>query len=55
MARAYVNLGAVLNRLGEPGEAVQILLRGLQIDPNRAEGYYNLGLVYRQLSEFDKA
>lgn len=52
---AYVNLGAVLNRLGEPSEAMQILLRGLQIDPNRAEGHYNLGLVYRQLGEYDKA
>jgi tetratricopeptide (TPR) repeat protein len=48
---AYINLGAVYNRLGEYQEAVRTLRRGIQIDPRRAEGYYNLGLVYRNLGQ----
>src|SRR5262245_27357104 len=35
---AYINLGAVYNRLGEHDEAVSVLRRGIQIDPHRAEG-----------------
>ena len=42
---AYINLGAVYNRLEEYDEAVQTLRRGIQLDPHRSEGYYNLGLV----------
>src|SRR5438105_2833544 len=48
---AYVNLGAVYNRLGEFEEAVQTLRRGIQLDPHRGEGYYNLGLVYRNMGQ----
>jgi tetratricopeptide (TPR) repeat protein len=48
---AYINLGAVHNRLGEYEEAVKVLRRGIQIDPHRAEGYYNLGLVYRSMGQ----
>src|SRR5438270_4321323 len=48
---AYINLGAVYNRLGEHDEAVQILRRGIQLDPHRGEGYYNLGLVYRNMGQ----
>jgi tetratricopeptide (TPR) repeat protein len=48
---AYINLGAVYNRLQEYEDAVQTLRRGIQIDPHRAEGYYNLGLVYRNLGQ----
>lgn len=48
---AYINLGAVYNRLGEFDEAVQILRRGIQLDPHRGEGYYNLGLVYRNMGQ----
>src|SRR5689334_12392018 len=39
---AYINLGAVYNRLEEYTEAVQALRRGIQLDPHRAEGFYNL-------------
>lgn len=52
---AYINLGAVLNRLGEHKEAIEVLNRGLQIDPNRAEGHYNLGLVYRNSGQLEQA
>jgi Flp pilus assembly protein TadD len=48
---AYINLGAVYNRLGEYDEGVRTLRRGIQIDPHRAEGYYNLGLVYRNMGQ----
>jgi tetratricopeptide (TPR) repeat protein len=54
-AGAYVNLGAVYNRLDQLDEAVTALRRGIQLDHNRAEGYYNLGLVYRRLGQPDLA
>ncbi|MFQ3592830.1 MAG: tetratricopeptide repeat protein [Gemmataceae bacterium] len=54
-ASAYINLGAVLNLLGEYEEAIKALRRGLQLDGTRVEGYYNLGLVYRRKNQFDLA
>jgi tetratricopeptide (TPR) repeat protein len=54
-AGAYINLGAVQNRLGEFDEALATLRRGIQLDPNRAEGYYNLALVYKQLGQLEMA
>jgi tetratricopeptide (TPR) repeat protein len=30
-------------------------LRGIQLDPKRAESHYNLGIVYRKLGQYDKA
>lgn len=54
-AGAYINLGAVYNRLGQLEEAMTTLRRGIQLDANRAEGYYNLALVYRQLGQVDMA
>jgi tetratricopeptide (TPR) repeat protein len=48
---AYINLGAVYNRLEEYEDAVQTLRRGIQLDPHRGEGYYNLGLVYRNMGQ----
>src|SRR5438094_832741 len=50
-AGAYVNLGAVYNRLEQFDDAIQILRRSIQVDPKRAEGYYNLGLVYRKMGQ----
>lgn len=47
-AGAYINLGAVYNRLDQLDDAIQALRRGIQIDSHRAEGYYNLGLAYRR-------
>ncbi len=54
-AGAYVNLGAVYNRLERFDEAIPVLRRGIQLDMNRAEGYYNLGLVYRRKGQFELA
>lgn len=52
---AYINLGAVLNRLGEYDEAVKVLQRGIQLDARRAEGHYNLGLVYKNMKKPEQA
>lgn len=54
-AGAYVNLGAVLNLLGEIDESLTTLRRGIQLDPKRVEGYYNLGLVHRRKGQMDLA
>ncbi len=54
-AGAFVNLGAVHNRLGQYEDAIASLRRGIQLDPKRGEGYYNLGIVYRQKGQLDLA
>jgi Flp pilus assembly protein TadD len=54
-AGAYINLGAVYNRMERLDEAIPLLRRGIQLDMNRAEGYYNLGLVYKRKGEPDLA
>jgi tetratricopeptide (TPR) repeat protein len=54
-AGAYVNLGAVLNLMGNYEEAVAALRKGIQLDPQRVEGYYNLGLVHRKKGQVDLA
>ncbi len=54
-AGAYINLGAVYNRLGQLEDALATLRRGIQLDTNRAEGYYNLALVYKQLGQVEMA
>src|SRR5262245_21023316 len=54
-AGAFVNLGAVLNLLGQYDEAIAALRRGIQLDAQRVEGYYNLGLVYRRKGQTDLA
>jgi len=54
-AGAYVNLGAVYNRMEQFDDAIQILRRSIQVDPKRAEGYYNLGLVYRKMGQTNLA
>lgn len=52
---AFINLGAVYNRLDMLEEAIPVLRRGIQLDLNRSEGYYNLGLVYRRKGQSDLA
>ena len=54
-AGAYINLGAVYNRLEQFDEAIPVLRRGIQMDMSRAEGYYNLGLVYKRKGQPDLA
>ena len=54
-AGAFINLGAVYNRLDLLEDAIPALRRGIQLDTSRAEGYYNLGLVYRRKGQLDQA
>jgi tetratricopeptide (TPR) repeat protein len=54
-AGAFINLGAVYNKLEKLDEAITALRRGIQLDLGRAEGYYNLGLVYRRKGQIDLA
>lgn len=54
-AGAYINLGAVYNRLDQLDEAIKALRRGIQLDNQRAEGFYNLGLAYRRKGEAELA
>src|SRR5262245_50740770 len=54
-AGAFINLGAVYNRLNQLDDAIPVLRRGIQLDSNRAEGYYNLGLAYRRKGQLDLA
>lgn len=54
-AGAFINLGAVYNRLDQLDDAIAALRRGIQLDHNRAEGFYNLGLVYKRKGQTDLA
>lgn len=54
-ATAFINLGALYNRLGQQDEAIATLRKGMQLDPRRSEGYYNLGIAYRQKGMVDLA
>ena len=47
--KAWVNLGAVLNRMGEHKKATDVLRRALQRDRKCAEAYYNMGIAHRAL------
>ncbi|MGF1578241.1 MAG: tetratricopeptide repeat protein [Gemmataceae bacterium] len=54
-ASAYINLGAVYNKLDKLEDAAKVLRRGIQIDMKKGEGYYNLGLVYRRMGKNELA
>ena len=43
----WVNLGAILNRLGEHKKAIDALRRAVQRDRRCAEGFYNMGIAQR--------
>ncbi len=47
--KGWVNLGAVLNRIGEYKKAIDALRRALQRDRKCAEAYYNMGIAQRGL------
>jgi tetratricopeptide (TPR) repeat protein len=48
-APGWINLGALLNQLGEHKRAADALRRGLQRDRNNAEAYFNLGVAQKSL------
>ncbi|MGH9900459.1 MAG: tetratricopeptide repeat protein, partial [Pyrinomonadaceae bacterium] len=45
-ARAWVNLGVVLNRQNKPGEAIDAWSRAASIDPRLAGAHFNAGLAH---------
>ncbi len=48
--KAWVNLGAVHNRMGDHRKAVDVLRRTLQKDRKCAEAYYNMGIAQRAMN-----
>jgi len=46
----WVNLGAVLNRMGDYKKAIESLRRAVQKDRKCAEAYYNMGIAQRGLN-----
>ncbi len=55
LAAAWVNIGAVYNRLGKYHEAVRALRKGIQRDKRAAQGYYNLGIAQKGLNRLAMA
>lgn len=47
--KAWVNLGAILNRMGEHKKATDALRRAMQRDRKCAEAYYNMAIAQRAL------
>lgn len=54
-ATAFVNLGALCNRIGDHAKAVEMCRRAVQIDRKSADGYYNLGIAHRKLNQLPLA
>lgn len=52
---AWINLGAVYNRLRNYAKAAEVLRRAVQIDRKSSVGFYNLGFAYRRLKQFGLA
>jgi len=55
LARSWINIGAVQNRLGNFQEAVAALRKGVQRDRRSAEGQYNLGIAQKGLNQLAMA
>jgi tetratricopeptide (TPR) repeat protein len=49
---AWVNLGAVYNRMANYQKAAEVLRRAVQIERRSSEGYYNLGIAYKHLKQW---
>lgn len=52
---AWINLGAVYNRVGEYLKAADILRRAVQIEKKSAIAFYNLGFAYKHLKQWSMA
>ncbi len=55
VGRAWINIGAVHNRMGNHKEAADALRKGLQRDRRSAEGQYNLGIAQKGLGQLSLA
>jgi len=49
-AGGWVNLGAVLNKLGEHKKAVEALRRAVQKEPKCADAYFNMGIAQKAMN-----
>lgn len=54
-ASAFVNLGALYNRIGDHHQAVIMCRKAVAIDRKSADGYYNLGFAHRKLNQLSMA
>ncbi len=52
---AWINLAALLIDIGELDQAEVLLIQSLQLQPDWAIAYYNLGLVHRGRGQFEAA
>lgn len=49
--RYYVNMGAILNRMGEYQRAIEVLRKAVHRDRHNADAFYNQGFAYRKLGQ----
>lgn len=54
-AATNVLLGKLRDRMGNKKEAISYFNRAIEFDPNYAEAYLNLGVLYEQEGQLDKA
>lgn len=52
---AWINLGAVYNRMGNHQKAAEVLRRAVQIEKKSGVAYYNLGIAYKHLKQWAMA
>jgi tetratricopeptide (TPR) repeat protein len=52
---AWINLGAVYNRMGNHNKAAEVLRRAVQIEKKSGVAYYNLGIAYKHLKQWAMA
>jgi tetratricopeptide (TPR) repeat protein len=55
LAAAHTNIGNILHRHGQRGEARTRYERALEIDPDQAEARFNLANLLDELADFDLA
>ncbi len=53
--RAHVNLSGVLGTLGIPDESVMHVEKALSLDPDNANAYHNLGVIYLNTGRYEDA
>ncbi|PYV36429.1 MAG: hypothetical protein DMG06_30740 [Acidobacteria bacterium] len=54
-AQAHNSLGWIALKKGDAAAAQQHFERALQLDPNLMEAYINLGMLYKQASDYTRA
>src|SRR6266576_2790610 len=52
---SWINLGAVYNRMGNYQKSAEVLRRAVQIEKKSAIGFYNLGIAYKHLTQWNMA